>query len=257
MTGERDDGPAVLVTGAASGIGLATAALFASHGARVVVADIDLDGAHRVAGELRAGGASAVAVRCDVSVEEDVAAMVALALERFGRLDAAFNNAGIEGPAAAMAEMEPADWARVLAVNLTGTWYCMRHEVPAMRRTGGGAIVNCASIAGLVGFAGAGAYTASKHGVVGLTRAAALECAGEGIRVNAVCPGVIDTPMNERNLMRAADPEAMRRSWYEVTPLGYLGTPRDVAYAMLFLACDESRFITGTPLVIDGGRLIQ
>ena len=241
--------PVALITGAASGIGRAAAELFSARGARVVLADRDEAG-ERVAATLRAGGRDAAFARCDVARPGDVRDLVAQALSRYGRLDWAFNNAGTEGVSARVEDIAPEDWDRTIAVNLTGVWHCMREEIPAMRRSGGGSIVNCSSIAGLCGFATAGAYTASKHAVVGLTRAAALECAAEGIRVNALCPGVIETPMVTRATHGDADAAA---ALVAGEPMGRMGTPEEVAEAALWLCGAGAGFVTGAALAVDGG----
>jgi NAD(P)-dependent dehydrogenase (short-subunit alcohol dehydrogenase family) len=175
-------------------------------------------------------------------------------METYGRLDAAVNNAGIEGNPAAVADIAEADWDRIQAVNLKGAWLCMKHEIPAMLRFGGGAIINVSSIAGLVGFAGAAAYVASKHGLVGLTRAAALDYAKQGIRVNAICPGVIRTPMVERFTQGDPAKEAMLA---QGEPVGRLGDPEEIAAAALFLASPGASFVTGQALAVDGGWIAQ
>lgn len=247
---DRFTGKVALVTGAASGIGRATALAFAHEGAKVVVADVDVAGGHETARLIDAAGGEALFVRTDVSRAPETEALVAATIERFGRLDVAFNNAGIEGVSAATADCTPENWDRVIAINLTGIWLCMKAEIPRMLQQGGGVIVNCASIAGLVGFAGSPAYVASKHGVVGLTKTAALDYANVGIRVNAVCPGVIRTPMVERVLANTPSLETMLTAG---EPIGRLGTPEEIADAVLWLAAPGAAFVTGQAIAVDGG----
>lgn len=245
-------GKVALVTGAASGIGRAVALCFAREGALVVAADRHLEGATDVVRLLQEGGADALAVAADVSSQENVAAMVKQAVSRFGRLDRAFNNAGIGGTETGSAGKRTAEiprsaWDRIIAVNLTGVWLCMAAEIEAMLQSGGGAIVNTASIGGVRGLARAGAYTASKHGVVGLTRAAAIEYGEDAIRVNAVCPGYIETPLIQASL------ELRRPALTRRTPLGRLGTPEDIAELVVWLCSDRASFITGSAYTADGG----
>ncbi len=240
-------GKVALVTGAASGIGRAAAIAFARSGAAVLVSDVDEAGGAETVGLIEAAGGQAAFQRCDVSQASEVRAMVAAAVDLFGRLDCAFNNAGINSLAAN--EYDDDVWARSLGVNLTGVMLCIREEAEAMLRTGGGAIVNTSSINGLVGNPGQPAYTASKHGVIGLTRHAALRWAQAGIRVNAVCPGVIETAMTAPLV---ADPE-MRKLIDSMTPMGRMGHAEEVAEAVLWLCSDAASFVTGHPLVIDGG----
>jgi NAD(P)-dependent dehydrogenase (short-subunit alcohol dehydrogenase family) len=253
---KRLDGRVAIVTGGGAGIGAATAELFAEEGARVVVAEWTTGAGEAVAARIGSVGGEAFAVAADVSLAADVARVVDAAMTRWGTVDVLVNNAGVELKVP-LDETPEADWDRVMAVNLKSAFLMCKAVMPIMKAQRRGAVVMNSSVGNYIAAVNSAAYGASKAGLMALVRGMALEMAPYGVRVNAVCPGVIDTPMNARNLARAADPEAMRRSWYDVTPLGYLGTPRDVAYAILFLACDESRFITGTPLVIDGGRLIQ
>ena len=240
-------GKVALVTGAGGGIGRAAALAFVRSGAAVLVSDVnDAAGAETVS-LIEAEGGRAVFQHCDVGDSAQVKAMVAAAVEAFGRLDYAFNNAGINSIAAN--EYEDEVWARSLDINLTGVMLCMREEAEAMLRNGGGAIVNTASINGLVGNGAQPAYTASKHGVVGLTRHGALRWAKQGIRVNAVCPGVIDTAMTAQ---AAANPAA-KAAIEQMTPMGRMGQPEEIAAAVLWLCSDAASFVTGQPLAIDGG----
>jgi len=241
----------VLVTGGGSGIGHATALLFATRGARVVVTDIDQAAAEAVAAEIRDAGGEAAALRVDVASAADVERTVATATERFGGVDVSIHNAGMGGMDAATADHTEDVWRRVLDVNLTGVWLCMKHVIPAMLERGGGAIVNVASVAGLVGFPKHAAYAASKHGVVGLTRTAALEYGRQGIRINAVCPGFTRTPMvTDQMLGGSAEAEKQLASR---VPLGRLGTPDEIAGAIVYACSDEAGFMVGHALVLDGG----
>ena len=242
-----------IVTGGGAGIGRAAAAALAARGAAVVVADADEARGAETARLLLDAGHRAVAVATDVSRADQVQRLVESTLSAYGRLDWAFNNAGIEGPSGPLPGIADADWERVIAVNLKGVWLCMREEIPAMEATGGGSIVNCASIAGLVGFPGSGAYVASKHGVIGLTRTAALECAREGIRINAVCPGVIHTAMIDRYTHGDRGIEAQLAAG---EPIGRMGTPEEVAAAVAWL-CADAGFVTGTAIPVDGGWTAQ
>jgi NAD(P)-dependent dehydrogenase (short-subunit alcohol dehydrogenase family) len=244
------DGRVALVTGASAGIGRAAALAFAAHGAAVVLADLDERRGEEVAAQIRDKGGDAVFVRADVSVDADVETLVTDAVARYGRIDYAFNNAGIEGQQGRLHEMTAATWERVIAVDLTGVWTCMRHELPYMLDRGAGAIVNCASVAGLVGFPAIPAYVAAKHGVVGLTKAVALDYATDGIRVNALCPGVIDTEMVER-FTGGSDEAAAQMTTME--PVGRLGTPEEVAEAAVWLCSDAASFVTGQAIAVDGG----
>jgi NAD(P)-dependent dehydrogenase (short-subunit alcohol dehydrogenase family) len=244
------DGKVALVTGAGSGIGRATALRFASCGAKVVVSDVNAGGGEETAALIRAGGGQALFVPCDVSNTQQVQALIHATVEAYGRLDAAHNNAGIEGVRAPMADFPEEEFDRVLAVDLKGVWLCMKFEIQQMLKQGGGAIVNTSSIAGLVGNRGNAAYGAAKHGVVGLTRTGALDYAAAGIRINAVCPGAIRTPMSGRLMER--DPS--REAWYmTMTPIGRFASPEEVAEAVVWLCSDAASFITGVALPVDGG----
>lgn len=243
-----------LVTGASSGIGRATALAFAEKGARVVVSDVQQAPGESTVREIRDKGGDAVFVKADVARADEIAALVERAVGTFGGLDFAFNNAGIEGTMAATADCTEDNWDRTLAVNLKGTWLCMKYELRYMLARGGGVIVNCSSVAGLVGFQGLPAYTASKHGIVGLTRSAALEYAKSGIRVNAVCPGVIVTPMVERIVRE--HPE-MHAGLTAGEPVGRMGVPEEVAAAVLWLCSDGASFVTGHAMAVDGGWVAQ
>jgi NAD(P)-dependent dehydrogenase (short-subunit alcohol dehydrogenase family) len=244
------DGKVALVTGAASGIGRAAALAFAREGARLVVSDVAVPGGEETVRMIQDKGGQARFVRCDVADPTQVRAMVRAVVDAFGRLDCAFNNAGVPGAEATMAEASEDVWHRVLAVNLSGVWFCMKHEIAQMLAQGGGAIVNTASVAGLRGYARHGAYTASKWGVVGLTKTAALEYARSGIRVNAVCPGYIRTGMTRPMLeSRPGVEERIGR----IEPVGRLGNPEEVAEAVLWLCSDAASFVTGQAVPVDGG----
>jgi len=238
-----------LITGSGSGIGRATALVFAEEGATLVLADVDARGGEETA-ELVG---DAVTVRCDVSDPAQVEALVTTCVERQGRLDCAFNNAGIAGDSARLADYGDEAWHRVIAVNLTGVFLCMRRELRQMLAQGGGAIVNTASLVGVIGYPNLAAYNAAKHGVVGLTRTAAIEYAAHGIRVNAVCPAWIETPMvMDRGPAPASQPEVYE-ALASVMPMKRLGKPEEVARAVAWLCSDASSFVTGHPLLIDGG----
>jgi NAD(P)-dependent dehydrogenase (short-subunit alcohol dehydrogenase family) len=243
-------GKIALVTGGSYGIGRATAQAFAERGATVVIADNIEDKERTTLASIEALGAQAMFIHCDVSNSGDVTHLIDTLYSSYGRLDFAFNNAGIEGIQAPTHECTHDNWERVLAVNLTGVWLCMKHQLQHMLRHGKGAIVNCASIAGLVGFPGLPAYTASKHAIVGLTKTAALENARTGIRINAVCPGVIKTPMIDRF---TGNNPAIEQQFAAQEPMGRLGSPREVAEAVVWLCSDAASFITGQALAVDGG----
>ena len=243
-----------LITGAGSGIGRATALLFASEGARVVIADYNVDGGERTMRAIKETGGDAIFLAADVSNPNEVEALVDKTVEAYGRLDCAFNNAGIEGQFSPTPECTIENWQRVIAINLSGVFYCMKYEIPQMLKTGGGTIVNTSSIAGLAGIANTSAYTAAKHGVAGLTKAAALEFASKGIRVNAVCPGFIRTPMVERVMDRGSFDE---KAVIQTHPINRLGRPEEIAEAVLWLSSDASSFVTGLPMPVDGAYLAQ
>jgi NAD(P)-dependent dehydrogenase (short-subunit alcohol dehydrogenase family) len=250
----RFEGKIALVTGGGSGIGRASALAFSREGARVVIADIDVSGGECTASLIEEAGGEADFIRTDVSREPEVEAMIARIVAAWGRLDIAHNNAGEIGTPALTAESTEENWDLVVGTNLKGTWLCLKHEIRRMVAQGSGAIVNTASIAGLVALPTISAYIASKHGILGLTKVAALECAAKGIRVNAVCPGYIDTPMARRFV--GDTPEALAQAG-STQPLGRLGKPEEVAEAAVWLCSEASSFVTGHTLVLDGGYTAQ
>jgi len=243
-----------IVSGASSGIGRSTAVRLAEEGARVVAADVDSEGGAETVETIESDGGDATFVEVDVTSQEDVATMVETAVDTYGGLDIAFNNAGIEGQHATASEQPDENWERVIDINLEGVFFAMREEIPAMLEDGGGAIVNTASVAGLFGFPNLSPYVASKHGVIGLTKTAAVEFSADGIRVNAVCPGVIETPMVAR--AGEEDPETIEAT-IAATPINRLGQPEEIASAVTWLCSADASFVTGESLVVDGGFSVQ
>ena len=243
-----------LVTGAGSGMGLVTAQAFAAEGASVVLADFNEPTVRQAAEQLVAEGHKAIAVRCDVADEKQVKAMLEQAVSGFGRLDAAFNNAGVQSPPIETADASGEEFDRVNGINLRGVWNCMKYELMQMRGQGNGAIVNNSSLGGIVGLPGRAIYHATKHGVIGLTKSAALEYASRGIRINAVCPGTIRTSMVEK--MLAEQPEAMKEILRDQT-IGRLGEPEEIASAVLWLCSPGASFVIDHALVVDGGYTVH
>ncbi len=247
-------GKVALVTGAGSGIGRATALAFAREGARVVVSDLDETAGKTVADEIARAGGDARAVACDVTDEAQVEALVRAALDAFGRLDCAHNNAGGPGQGGRMHEIPTQEWNAILALNLTSVFLCMKHEIPVMARQGGGAIVNTASGAGLVAVPLLAHYAAAKHGVLGLTKTAAIENARTGVRVNAVCPGSVETPALRAHM--AKDP-AIAKGILATQPGGRLGRPEEIAESVVWLCSERASFVTGESFVVDGGAVAR
>jgi NAD(P)-dependent dehydrogenase (short-subunit alcohol dehydrogenase family) len=245
-----------LVTGAASGLGLATAKAFAEAGASVVLADISEPEVQEAAKDLTRKGHEALAVRCDVSDDAQVEAMVKRTVAAFGRLDAAYNNAGIQNVLAEMADSPRDDYERVMAINLRGVWSCMKFELKQMRNQGSGAIVNCSSLGGLIGGNQRGTYHAAKHGVIGFTKSAALEYATRGIRVNDVCPGMIQTPMSDKMIAEGQGPE-LDKMLNTFVPMKRLGRPEEIADAVLWLCSDAASYVTGQSISVDGGYVMR
>jgi NAD(P)-dependent dehydrogenase (short-subunit alcohol dehydrogenase family) len=247
------DGKVALVTGAAAGIGRASAQTFAREGACVVVADVAPEGGRETVALIENAGGRASFVRSDVSVRSDVLRMVQHAVDTYGGLDCAHNNAGIAAPLAPLADYPDEGWDRTMAVMLTGVYLCLKAEIPAMLERGGGAIVNTASGVGLVGYPGQAAYTASKHGVIGLTKVAALDYGAQGIRVNAICPGTARTPMVDRALRRDPSIDEHLRSLH---PIGRIAEAQEIAEAAVWLCSPAASFVLGVALPVDGGYVV-
>jgi NAD(P)-dependent dehydrogenase (short-subunit alcohol dehydrogenase family) len=246
-------GKTAFITGATSGIGRATALAFGREGANVVVADVSEEAVGETARLIEQAGGRALALRCDVTRGADIEAALARTVETFGGLDFAFNNAGIEQPVMPAANIAEEDWDRIVAVDLRGVFLCMKYQIPLMLKRGGGAIVNTSSGAGVTAVKGQAAYTAAKWGVVGMTKAAALDYAAQGIRINAVCPGIIETPMMDR--FSGGTPEGRQRV-IDQEPVGRMGKPEEIAAAVLYLCSDAAAFVIGHALVADGGQTV-
>jgi NAD(P)-dependent dehydrogenase (short-subunit alcohol dehydrogenase family) len=255
----RVAGKVALITGGGSGIGRATAIVFGREGAKVAIADYNREGGEHTVRMIKEAGGDALFIEANVAIAKQVEAMVAKTVETYGRLDCAFNNAGIEGEMGHGASINIADcsednWARIIAINLTGVFLCMKYEIPQNLKHGRGSIVNTASVAGLIGLPGGTAYVASKHGVAGLTKSAALEYAKSGIRINAVCPGFIRTAMVERVIDGGSISE---EAMVAAEPIGRIGKPEEIASVVLFLCSDDASYVTGLPIPVDGGYVAQ
>jgi NAD(P)-dependent dehydrogenase (short-subunit alcohol dehydrogenase family) len=252
MMTQQMEGKVALVTGASSGIGRASALAFAQRGAKVTVnANVNVKGGEETVRMIKEAGGQAIFIKADVSIAAEVQALVQKAVENYGRLDYAYNNAGVEGMAASIVDCTEEEWDRVMNINLKGIWLCMKYEIPQMLKQGGGAIVNVSSIAGLQAEPEGGAYAVSKHGVLGLTRAGAVEYAKKGIRVNAVCPGIIATPMIDR--LSGGNLEGARLAQ---APIERLGRPEEIAEVVVWLCSDAASFVTGHAMVVDGGKTV-
>lgn len=249
----RFEGKVAFITGGSSGIGRATAVAFACEGARVVVTSRSERRNQDTVRLVEEAGGKALAITCDVSRSVDVQQALQKTIETFGRLDVAFNNAGIEQPVAALADITEEDWTQLINIDLGGVFLCMKYQIPLLQQQGGGAIVNTSSGAGVKGFKGQAAYAAAKHGIIGLSKSAALDCAAENIRVNVVAPGIIDTEMMDRF---SGGTEEGRQSVIDQEPVGRMGRPEEIAAAVLYLCSDEAAFTTGAVLVVDGGQTV-
>jgi NAD(P)-dependent dehydrogenase (short-subunit alcohol dehydrogenase family) len=249
------EGKVAIITGGGSGMGRSTAELFAREGCAVVIGDVDETAGQEAVEAIRAAGGQAVFQVCNVSIEQQVSALVECAETSFGKLDILFNNAGIEQPLTPSHELDAEFFERVIDINLKGTFLGCKHAIRSFLRTGGGVIVNNSSVSAYANVGGNLSYASSKGAIMSLTRVLAIEYAKRNIRVNAICPGVIDTGMNRRNLELATDPDSLRDKWISATPMGRMGTGEEIAKTVLYLASDQSSFTTGIGLLIDGGRV--